>query len=179
MKLRKFDIFLVVLAFASGLFFTSGSVEAHKYHTSLTRMDYNSRDKLIEITIQLFTHDLGPVLSKETKKKVDPEKTDETEQIIFDYLKDHFEIRTEKGEIQNFRWVGQEVKVDLVYVYLEIPFSGDLENLELKNTIFFENFPEQANFVVAYFNGGKGDLYFKNGDSVKKLLIKKNEQISK
>jgi hypothetical protein len=64
-------------------------------------------------------------------------------------------------------WVGKETKVDRVYVYVEIPFDGGLENLELTNTIFFESFSLQTNLVTFHWGDSKADLVFKVKDNFK------------
>lgn len=143
--------------------------EAHTYHTSLTRMDYNAQEKNIEITIQLFVHDALPMLERRLKKRVDIEKTPEVEGELFKYLSENFVFQNKKGEAQRLRWVGREFENDVVYVFVEIPFAESPEGARLQNTIFFESYPEQTNLVVARFGDKKIDLLFKAGDTLKEL----------
>jgi hypothetical protein len=56
-------------------FYLLPCAKAHTFHTTLTRIDYNEKEKLAEISIQIFTHDLSPTLETVTKKRVDFEKT--------------------------------------------------------------------------------------------------------
>jgi hypothetical protein len=142
---------------------------AHRYHTSLTRMDYNASEKLVEITIQLFTHDLVPVLEKRTKKTIDLEKTSDTDKILLEYLSENFVLKNKKGEAQKLNWVGKEIETDTAYVYVEIPFAETPEGATLQNTIFFESFVEQTNLVNARFEGKKADLLFVAGDKFKEI----------
>src|SRR5215213_116707 len=145
------------------------SANAHTYHTSLTRMDYNAKDKNIEISIQLFIHDALPMLERRLKKRVDIEKTAEVDDEIFKYLSENFIFQNKKGEAQKLKWVGKEFENDVVYVYVEIPFEESLEGTKLQNTIFFESYPQQTNLVIAHFGEKKIDLLFKAGDKVKEL----------
>ncbi len=146
------------------------SIEAaHTYHTSLTRIDYDEKEKLAEISIQLFTHDVVPVLEKYSKKNVNLEKTTDVDKIILDYLSENFVLRNTIGQIKKLNWVGKEVKTDTIFVYLEIPLETDFDGFELQNTIFFESFPEQTNLVIARFNGKKADLVYKAGDKSKAI----------
>jgi hypothetical protein len=143
--------------------------EAHTYHTSLTRIDYNAKDKNIEISVQLFIHDVTPMLERRLKKRVDIEKTAEVEGEIFKYLSENFVFQNKKGEVQKLKWVGREFENDVVYVYLEIPSAKIPEGARLQNTIFFESFPEQTNLVIAHFGEKKIDLLYKAGDKIKEL----------
>jgi hypothetical protein len=159
----KFGIALALAVFA----LTAAPVFAHTYHTTLTRMDYNEKDKLIEVTIRLFNHDLGPVLEKRLKKRIDLEKTPGLDEEIDKYLGEHFVLQNQNGETKKLVWVGKEHEPDMVLVYLEIPFDGPFVGMKLQNTIFFESFAEQSNLVVARFAEKKYDLAFKAGDKFK------------
>lgn len=169
MKFKKTIKGIIVFLFAISLSVNSFSSSRHNYHTSLTRMDYNSKDKLIEITVQLFTHDLVNVLEQQTGKRIDLEKTPDIDKILLSYLNENFILRKEKEFALKFNWVGKELKTDLLYVYVEVPFDEGFENLELKNSIFFESFKEQVNLIVFRFYEEKADLMFKVGDNFKKI----------
>lgn len=175
MKLKKTVKGIVILLFSISLSINSFSSGRHNYHTSLTRMDYNAKDKLIEITIQLFTHDLVPVLERQAQKSIDLEKTLDTDKILLSYLNQNFILKNEKDSILQWNWVGKELKTDLMYVYIEIPFEGNFDNLELKNSIFFESYSEQTNLVIFRFNEEKADLFYKVGDKFKKIKVLKEE----
>ena len=143
--------------------------EAHTYHTSLARMDYNEKEKTIEISIQLFIHDVVPMLERRLKKRVDIEKTSEVDGELFKYLEETFVFQNKKGETQNLNWVGKEFENDVVYVYLEIPVAESPEGAKLQNTIFFESFPQQTNYVIVQFGKKKSDLLYKSGDKFKEF----------
>ena len=150
-------------------YFLSLEAQAHTYHTSLTRMDYDAKEKSIEISIQLFVHDVNPMLEKRLKKQVDLGKTAEVDGELFKYLQENFVFQNKSGETQKLKWVGKEFENDMVFVYVEIPFAEDLTGVKLQNTVFFESFPEQTNLVVAHFADKKIDLLFKGGDKFKDL----------
>ncbi len=143
--------------------------EAHTYHTSLARMDYNAKDKNIEISIQLFIHDVTPMLERRMKKRVDIAKTAGVDGEIFKYLEENFVFQNKKGEVQKLKWVGKEFENDVIYAYIEIPFEQSLEGVKLQNTIFFESFPQQTNLVIARFGEKKVNLLYKSGDKFKDL----------
>lgn len=132
-------------------------------------MDYNAQEKLAEISIQLFTHDLVPALERFTKKNVDLEKTPDLDKIILRYLDANFVLKDRKGAAKKLVWVGKEQRVDTVYVYVQIPLDEDFGDYTLQNTVFFESFPKQANLVVARYADKKADLLFKIGDKEKQI----------
>ena len=171
--LKNFGLQLVTGFIFAFLLFISymlpPKAEAHTYHTSLTRMDYNAKDKNIEVSIQLFIHDLLPMLERRLKKRVDIEKTVEVDGEIIKYLGETFVFQNKNGEAQNLRWVGKEFENDVVHVYIEIPFEEAPLGTRLQNTIFFESYPEQTNLVIARFGEKKVNLLYKAGDKFKDL----------
>lgn len=145
----------------------------HTYHTSLTRIKYNAKEKLVEISVQLFTHDLTPTLERRARKQIDYEKTPGIDKIIFDYLNEKFVLKDKNGNVKKLVWVGKEVEVDTVYVYAETESLEDLEGVSLQNTLFFESFPEQTNLVTIRYGEKKADLLFKAGDKFKEITSSK------
>lgn len=172
----SFRVAVVLLVLTLFTFhFSLFTFAAHRYHTSLTRMDYNAKEKTIEISTQIFTHDLVPALERRAKKRIDLEKTPDADKLIFEYLNENFILRDKNGAAQKLVWVGKELEVDAVWVYVEAAAPEGLQGASLQNTILFESFPEQTNFVVARFDGKKGDLVFKVGDKFKEIKRNKSE----
>jgi predicted PolB exonuclease-like 3'-5' exonuclease len=132
-------------------------------------MDFNQKEKIIETSIQIFTHDLVPVLEERTKRKIDLEKTAGIDKLMFEYVSENFILKDDKGETAKIKWVGKEIDVDTAWVYLEVSSAKSPENFSLQNTLFFESFPEQTNLVIARFDEKKSDLLFKVGDKFKQI----------
>jgi len=158
-------------------FAQQSAARRHTFHTSLTRIDYNAREKLAEISIQVFTHDLVPALERFAKKNVDLEKTPDIDKLILKYLDANFILKDKKGAAKKLVWVGKKQTVDTAYIYVEILMDTDFDGFTLQNTIFFESFPKQVNLVVARYNEKKVDLKFNVGD--KEKLITPNTETKK
>jgi hypothetical protein len=163
---------LLILSFLA-LHLSLSTAEAHRYHTSLTRIDYNEKEKLLEISMQVFTHDLVPALEQKARKRIDLEKTPDADRLIQDYLAENFVLKNKNGDAEKLNWIGKQLEVDSVWLYFEIPWNETLEGANLQNSLFFEMFPEQANLVVARFAGKKADLVFKAGDKFKEITENK------
>ena len=145
------------------------SLNLHRFHTTMTRIDYNAEQKLLEISIQLFTHDLEALLKKRTGKAIDLEKNAEIDKLIFEYLNENFVLTDKKGERKVLKWVGKESDADSIRLYVETGATENPIGYKLKNMLFFESYPEQANLVVCRFDGRKADLLFKVGDKEKEI----------
>ena len=168
LHVRVLGVFLAALLLSTGAFATG----LHNYHTSLTRIDYNAENKIAEITIQLFTHDLVPVLAKFSGRAIDLERTPEIDKLIFDYLTGTFVLKDKTGKPQPLTWVGKELESQRMFVHVQIPMPDGLQSATLQNTIFFEKFPKQTNLVISRFEKKKCDLLFVPGDGFKELTFK-------
>ena len=165
--MKKALLTFIILLFACQAVFAFSN--KHKYHTSFTRIDYNKETKSLEVSIKVFAHDLLPTLNKRLGTKVDLENTKNIDKILQDYLAEKFVFKTNTGEAIHFKWVGKELETEIIRFYIEIPFNGELENAEIKNTMFFETFARQVNLISIYYGDKKSDLAFKVGDKFKTI----------
>lgn len=170
---KFFQLFIIcILTFAATA--DSASAARHRFHTSLTRIDYNAKEKIFEISIQLFAHDLVPLLEKRGGgKRLELEKSSEADKLILDYLNENFVLSDKTGAVKSLKWVGKEFDIDTVEVYLETDSTENLEGFKLRNTLFFESFPEETNIVVCRYDGVKADLLYKVGDKIKEIAENK------
>jgi hypothetical protein len=160
----KRAIFLLALLIASGQGFAGGAF-AHKYHTSVTRLEYDAESRSAEITIQTFTDDLRDVLARRAGRQVRLDASREAGNMVFDYLRNVFELKrgaADKGELQ---WVGMEVKGETVWLYVMAKMPGGLSKATLRHAFLFDLYDDQVNIVNVINNGKKSSLVFKQGDS--------------
>ena len=169
MKISKFFYTLLVLLIAA----TMAAASLHRFHTTLTRIDYNADANLFEISIQLFTHDLAPLLERRGGKRVDLEKSPDADKLILDYLNENFVLTDKKNAVKSLKWIGKEFDTNSVRIYVEIASNENPEGYKLKNTLFFESYTEQTNLVVCRYDDKKADLMFKVGDNVKEITENK------
>jgi hypothetical protein len=166
----KLSILLVVSLFT--FHFSFLTVSSHRFHTTLTRIDVNEKEKKAEISIQMFTHDVNEVFEKKYAKKIDLEKKEEASKLILEFIESGFVLKNKKGEVSKLQFVGYEKDADSMWVYLETDISESLEGFQLKNSLFFDNYPEQSNIVICRYLGKKADLAFKVGDVFKEINAK-------
>ena len=125
------------------------SFSLHKYYLSLTQIDYNPKNKSLEVIINVFMDDIELALNE--KYNIDLQLTTKLElenndQYFQNYLKDKLHFKIENKELE-FKYIGKEYEGDLVYFYLEIPDISKPEPLEIHNQILLEHFEDQQNVV--------------------------------
>jgi hypothetical protein len=174
-QLFKFSSLVLFLPFVFCLLSIPAS--AHRYHTSLTRIDYDADEKLAQITMRVFTTDIEDALTKKNggKQQIHLDKTPKVDEMILSYLADRFVLKNKGGETKKLRWVGLQTENDVTLLFVETPMPEGFEGATLENSILSDQFDDQVNLVTTRFGGAKTDLVFRTND-VPQTLIKKIER---
>ncbi len=142
---------------------------AHRYHTSVTRLEYNAEERLAEITVQTFADDIEAALSKRSgagNVRLDGNK--KTNALVLEYLRTVFEIKSGDAEL-DLQWIGMELKGYSVWIYLQAKAPEGLAKTSLRNKLLFDLFADQVNIVNVLNNGKRASLVFKRGDTAKEI----------
>jgi hypothetical protein len=137
---------------------------AHKFHFSFTQIEYNAKEKTVEITLRVFADDLEQALSKRSGKAVKLEQA-----AVAAYLRETVELKSRDGRVKKLTWIGMEAKVDVALLYVEAKVPEGMAGLQLRQRVFFELFADQVNQVLLKSEGHKTSLDFKPGEGFKVL----------
>jgi hypothetical protein len=170
--IKSVKICLIVIISLFTFHYSLFVVNAHKFHTTLTRIDFNEKEKTAEIYLQVFTDDLLYALRKSNSADISLEKTKNIDELIFTYLKEKFVFIDVNDKQKDLVWVGKELENDSTFIYFQIENVETLEKLKLLNSLFFEHFPEQSNIVICKSGEKKADLHFKVGETFKEIIYK-------
>jgi len=152
-----------------GLLFP-GFSELHPFHSSVTEMSYNTKEKSWEISIRLFQDDLEQTLSAVIGKKYRMIPGDDASERLLDaYIRNHFRFHAGKQITTPYRWLGTEQQQDAIWVYIEIPTNSDLVGSNLENSIFLDQFEDQTNLVSWSFSGQKKSYLFRKSQEIQQL----------
>lgn len=141
---------------------------AHKYYLSLTQIEYNSKNKSVEVIINVFIDDIETTFDKMYHKKFELDTKNEpadSDMYFLKYLQKNIKFKVD-GKSYDFSYVGKEYDGDVVYFYLEIKNVPTITEIEIKNTLLIEHFPQQQNLI-------KSKVFKKH----KSIMLTKKEQI--
>lgn len=158
MKSKTLLLFFIVPLFA----FTT-----HKYYLSLTQIEYNAKNKSVEIIINVFIDDIETALNKIHNKKfalATKKELENSDTYYFEYLKKHVKFKVDNKAV-SYNFIGKEYDGDVVFFYLEILNINSLNEIEIENSILIDDFSEQQNLVKS-----KVDKKYKS------VLLTKKEQ---
>lgn len=144
----------------------------HKFHVSVTQIEYDQKEHSAEITLRVFADDLEIALSQHAKRpiKIDPataKKDKKLGETVMAYLRERFQLKTSAGRPVKLGWVGMEWQADMFWLYVEGKLPNGLEGTELRNKVFQELFEDQVNIVNSKIDGKQIGLMFDAKDDFK------------
>lgn len=128
----------------------------HPLHVSVTEIEYNEKDKALQIISRIFIDDLE--LSVRTQRKeesldlVEPKNGMTTDQLVDQYLRQHFSIKLD-GKAARYNYIAHEREDLAIICYLEIENVKKVKSIEVTNTILQETHQDQSNLVHITYKG--------------------------
>ncbi len=166
---------ILVCALASLLV---GHARAHKFHASITQMDYDDKAKSVKIATRFFVDDFETALSRYAKRPVKfntPQllKEKANADAVSAYVRERFELKSRAGAPVRFTWVGMEMQADMILVNFEGKLAGGLTGAQVRNRLLHELFEDQVNIVNFKFDGKQTGTMFNVQDGFKVVPEKK------
>ena len=149
------------------------TMQAHKYYTSVTQLDFNPTEKCFQVTMNVFVDDLEAVLTQENKQVI-KWKSDQAElnTLLLTYLKSHFKVQLNQKSATEFRLIGTREQKDLLIIYFEIPVDKAVKKIEITDTFLMDMFPIQSNVVNLNYKNQKHSFLFQKGKSTQFFSLK-------
>lgn len=148
---------------------------AHKFHASLSHIEVNSSAGTVEVAIRVFVDDLEESLSRRAGRRVRIGATAGFDERALALVNESLKVETAGGEGLEFKWIGKETSVDVVWLYVEAPITGRLEGGRLENLLFFDQVVDQVNTVNVKEGKSRATFSFKTGDSARPLSFPTDE----
>ena len=129
----------------------------HPLHVSTTEINFNSKEKSLEITCRIFTDDFETVLAKQFKTKTDLSKASmqkAMDELIKKYMASHLQFNI-NGKTITANYIGFEIDHEATMVYLEAENISSLQKLNLSNTILYDLFDDQMNILHVEKSGNR------------------------
>ncbi len=149
------------------------TLQAHKFYTSVTQLDFNPSDKCFQVTMNVFIDDIEAVLTHENTKVV-KWKPDQPElnNLLLKYLYKHFNVKLNQKLISQFRLIGTKEQKDLLTIFFEIPVEKTVKNIEITDTFLMDLFPIQSNLVNLNYEEKKHTFLFQKDKSTQFYSLK-------
>tara|TARA_B100001113_G_C21095894_1_gene616561 strand:+ start:1267 stop:1800 length:534 start_codon:yes stop_codon:yes gene_type:complete len=132
--------------------------ENHEFYVSTTSVDFVLDKNEIQITSQFFLDDVENLIkfqNPNTTLIFEKTSNEDNNLIVRDFIQKNFKISINKKK-QELKYLGYELKDDLLVVYYETQFSdSELFNIEVFNSFLANYIETQKNIVHVKFKNVK------------------------
>lgn len=132
------------------------------FHTSTTNVEFNAGSTAITFSSKFVTDDLAKAVG------VGIDNPSQFNSAVERYLKANFVVKI-NGAKKSFNYAKAQTSPKATRLYFEIPNSAAVTNIEVKNTMLFNSFPDQQNFMTFNINNKRGNFVTKKGNDTGKL----------
>lgn len=144
----------------------------HDFHTSLTQMQYNAKEKMFEISIRIFTDDFETALTQENNgQKVRLTANDNNDLLIEKYLRKHFAVTTPQKQRKPFQYLGHEPEGEANWVYLEMPYAEPFRGGTVQYDVLMDLFADQVNLLNLDYEGQKKTVMFRKNQPTQEIAL--------
>ncbi len=127
----------------------------HPFYLSVTELNYDDKEKNIQISCKIFIDDFEKTLRSTLKTEIDlihPKNRPLTEKHINDYLQKHLLLKVNFKNVQ-YHCIGYEIEEEAAWCYFESDKIETPYKFEITNSILYESLTDQINIVHAIVNG--------------------------
>jgi hypothetical protein len=124
-------------------------VSLHPLHVTVTEIEFDEKEKRLEIMMRVFADDLETAMRKQRNEPeldiITPKGTT-VDQMMTEYLKSHFKILLE-GKAQKVTYLGHEIEGEAFIFYIEVSNVKKVKTISVQNDTLMEIHNDQSNLV--------------------------------
>lgn len=143
----------------------------HPLHISVTEIEFDEKDKALEITMRVFMDDLELTLRNHLKQPeldiLDTKNGTTVDEMMRNYLPGRFKISLD-NKPQTVNYLGHEKEGDAFIFYIEVTKVKQWKTIYILNSIITETHDDQSNLV-----------HVTVGDKVRSLRLTRNTPAGK
>ena len=141
----------------------------HPIHVSVTEIEFDEKERSLEIMMRVFIDDLELTLRNSLNKPdldiLNPGKQVNLDAMIGDYLSQHFRISLD-GKRQKTSYLGHEREGEAFIFYIEVKDVSKWATIKVHNDIIMATYDDQSNLIHVYV-----------GEKVKSLRLTGNTPV--
>lgn len=141
-------LYTIILWFVAGLM--------HPLHISVTEIEFDEKEKELEIVTRIFTDDLESAIRAQRQMHeldlLNPPPGFTTDQLVKDYLLQQLSI-TLDGKFQKLNFLGLEKDDEAVICYVQVAPVKKWKTITVTNRVLLEMFDDQSNLVHVTVQG--------------------------
>jgi len=145
----------------------NSSRKFHPFYISVTEMNHNAKNNIVEISCKIFADDLEKVLSRSAGGKVnvsDPNNKSNNDKLISTYIAKHLQLKIDDKPV-TIQFIGSEREEDVVWSYFQVNNISAVKKIDVMNDILYETFESQTNLIHVQVDGNRQSKKVTNPES--------------
>jgi hypothetical protein len=121
----------------------------HPMHVSVTEIEFDEKDKALEIMMRVFIDDLETTFKtryNQPEMDILNPKGKTVDEMMSEYLQEHFMVSLDNKK-QPFHFLGHEKDGDAFIFYIEVAKVKKWTSIQIQNNILTDTFDDQSNLV--------------------------------
>src|SRR5580765_3415942 len=109
------------------------SKAAHPFYVSVVEINYNGKDKELEISCKVFTNDFETTLQKFANAKIDlanAKAKSESDKAIAAYISKHLQIKSDDQQL-TLQFVGSENEAEATWSYFQAEHINAVKKIDI------------------------------------------------
>jgi hypothetical protein len=139
----------------------------HPFYVSVTEINHNSKDRILEVSCKIFTNDFETSLEKFSHLKIDLsdlKSKEVSEKYMSAYITQHLQIKVD-GRPVNLLWVGEEKEAEGTWSYFQINGVSAVKRIDIVNSLLYESFSSEINIMHVRVGGVRKSTKVSNPDT--------------
>lgn len=142
-------------------------VKNHPLYISVININHNAKDKVLEVSVRIFTDDFENTLKKYSTTKIDlthPADKALADKLVSNYLLNKLQIKAD-NKSTTLHYVGFEQQQESIWIYFEVPNIASVKKIEVNTNILYDYQEKQINIIHAKVNGDEKSFRLDNPKS--------------
>jgi len=139
----------------------------HPFYVSVTEINYNTKEKTLEISCKIFTNDFESALEKYSGAKIDlsdPKNKTHSDQAIAAYVMKHLQVKLDNHPAE-LQFVGSEKEADGTWSYFQAIKLEPFKRIDIVNSLLYESFENEINLIHITVNGTRKSTKLSNPET--------------
>ncbi|HTR28042.1 MAG TPA: DUF6702 family protein [Puia sp.] len=127
----------------------------HPLYITVTEINHNPKDKILEVSCKMFTNDFETVLEKAAGTRVDLSAAKDkpaTDKLIAAYVGRHLRLKVD-GKPAQLHFVGSEKEEDGTWSYFQVDDVPAVRRIDVANDLLYDGFPQEINIMHVTVGG--------------------------
>lgn len=123
----------------------------HPFYVSMTDLNFNDKDKTLEVSVRIFTDDFENTLRKYHTEKIDilhPTNKALMNEYVSSYVQNHLQISVNNRKV-SLEFLGYEQEEESIWSYFQVSNISSVQKIEIENSLLYELTSNQINLVHA------------------------------